>query len=115
MKGKLIALPQSITTNPTSTVTFTCSTNWTVDHVNWERKNNAGNLSNYEPVYFGGAIGTSFKSRYSVTRSIAYTLTVVNVTSVDAGIFKCVDKGGRGPNESTAELNILGEFTSHRT
>ena len=109
--GKLIALPQNITiTGSSSSLTLTCSTSWPIDPVNWDWKSDEVN-SEYQSIYVGGQVVKSFKWKYDVTRSIAYTLTVANVTRADVGTFRCVDKGGQGPDEGTANIIIAGELS----
>ena len=113
MDGKLIALPQNITiTGFSSSLTLTCSTSWPIDPVNWDWKSDEVN-SEYQSIYVGGQVVRSSNWKYNVTRSIAYTLTVLNVTIADAGTFRCVDKGGQGPDEATTVLIDLGEWHRH--
>ena len=109
--GKLITLPLNVTTTGSSPVlTLTCSTSWPIDPVNWDWKSNDID-SEFKSIYVGGQVVKSSNLKYNVTRSIAYTLNVLNVTSADTGTFRCVDKGGQGPDEGTANIVIAGELS----
>lgn len=106
--SKLVKAPENITTVVgTKSVSMTCSTNGS-DPVNWKWKRNS-NYSAFQSIFIGGTVGNLYKHKYAVTQTTTYTLTVVDVEYTDAGTFKCIDKGGQGPEEMDAELIVLGE------
>ena len=73
--------------------------------VNWE----FGGLK--QSIYCMGELNHVYGRRYSVNTFVAgvYILRVGNITQNDAGIYKCINNAGFGPEEAVAELIIVGK------
>ena len=82
-------------------VHLNCTTSHEV-YVDW--------MYNEDFLYVNGQIDESLRSKYSVNRSVdgQYTLVIKKMTAAEAGVYKCIDNAGSGPELITYVLTVTG-------